>query len=284
MIALAQLDQYRVIGNPVAHSKSPLIHARFAEQTAQQMEYQTLLAPLDGFAACVQAFIQAGGKGANVTVPFKTEAYALATQLTQRAEMAGAVNTLKFDGGHIFGDNTDGLGLVSDIVRNAGISLKDKRILMLGAGGAARGVLLPILSAHPRELVIANRTAGKAQQLVTLAQAQADQGDKARVKASDWAQLDGKFDIIINATSASLQGEVPPISADLFNHTTLAYDMMYGAQLTPFLRFAQTRGALLRDGLGMLVEQAAGAFEVWRGVRPETAPVLAKLRQELELA
>jgi shikimate dehydrogenase len=282
VIALAQIDQYRVIGNPVAHSKSPMIHAQFATQTGQQMEYQTLLAPLDGFAACVQAFIQAGGKGANVTVPFKIEAYALATQLTQRAEMAGAVNTLKFDGGHIFGDNTDGLGLVSDIVHNAGISLKDKRILLLGAGGAARGVLLPILSEQPRELVIANRTAGKAQQLVTLTQTV--EGGKARVKASDWAQLNGKFDLIINATSASLQGEVPPLSADLFDHTTLAYDMMYGTQLTPFLRFAQARRALLRDGLGMLVEQAAGAFEVWRGVRPETTPVLAKLRQELELA
>lgn len=278
---LIQIDQYCVIGNPVAHSKSPWIHTHFAAQTAQTMEYSVLLAPLAGFAASVAALRQAGGKGANVTVPFKLEAFALATQLTARAQLAGAVNTLKFEGQHILGDNTDGVGLVNDIVRNAVIAIRGKRVLLLGAGGAARGALLPLLSEQPRELVIANRTVSKAQQLLALAQQHA--AASTLLSASDWAGLSGKFDIIINATSASLQDEVPPISASLFDHASLAYDMMYGAQPTAFLRFAQSRGALLRDGLGMLVEQAAEAFYLWRGVRPETAGVLAQLRHELEL-
>lgn len=275
-----QIDQYRVIGNPIAHSKSPLIHTRFAAQTGQNMEYSALLAPLDGFAASVSALRQTGGKGANVTVPFKLEAFALATQLTARAQLAGAVNTLKFEGEHILGDNTDGVGLVNDIVRNAAIAIRGKRVLLLGAGGAARGALLPLISEQPRELVIANRTVSKAGQLLALAQQHAAQN--TLLSASDWAQLDGRFDIVINATSASLQDEVPPISATLIDHTSLAYDMMYGAQPTAFLRFAQGRGALLRDGLGMLVEQAAEAFYLWRGVRPETAGVLAQLRHDLE--
>jgi shikimate dehydrogenase len=268
-------DRYAVIGNPIAHSKSPEIHAHFAAQTRQDMSYQRLLAPLDGFAASVQAFIAQGGKGANVTVPFKLEAYALATQLSERAQAAGAVNTLRFDGDRILGDNTDGVGLVADIVRNAGVCVAGKRVLLLGAGGAARGVILPLLLEHPAQLVIANRSAAKAE---ALAQQFAVHGN---IVASDFAALDGQFDLIINATSASLAAELPPISATLFGRDTLAYDMMYGKLPTVFMQFAAAQGASVRDGLGMLVEQAAEAFLVWRGVRPETAPVFAALRAAL---
>jgi shikimate dehydrogenase len=275
-----KIDQYRVIGNPIAHSKSPAIHALFAAQTAQHMAYQPLLAPLDGFAASVHAFRLAGGKGANVTVPFKLEAYAIATHLTARAKAAGAVNTLKFEGEQILGDNTDGIGLVADITRNAGATFQHKRILLLGAGGAARGVLMPILLEQPSELVIANRTPAKAHQLLELARSHGV--DTVSVNASDWTQLNGEFDIIINATSASLSDEVPPVAPVLFTSSTLAYDMMYGAAPTAFLRFANNAGAQLRDGLGMLVEQAAEAFYLWRGVRPETQLVLKGLRQSLE--
>jgi shikimate dehydrogenase len=281
MSELGKIDQYLVIGNPVAHSKSPAIHAQFAAQTAQHMAYQSLTAPLDGFAASVHAFIHAGGKGANVTVPFKLEAYSIATHLTARAQAAGAVNTLKFEGEQILGDNTDGIGLVADITRNAGLIFQNKRILLLGAGGAARGVLMPILLEQPNELVIANRTPGKAQQLLELAHSHGV--DTVSVSVSDWAQLSGEFDIIINATSASLSDEVPPVSPTLFTASTLAYDMMYGAAPTAFLRFADNAGAQIRDGLGMLVEQAAEAFYVWRGVRPETSSVLKALRESLEL-
>ncbi|MDO8179788.1 MAG: shikimate dehydrogenase [Undibacterium sp.] len=284
MSGVVNIDQYCVIGNPIAHSKSPAIHARFAAQTAQHMTYQRLLAPLDGFVESVTTFRDAGGMGANVTVPFKLEAYALATHLTARAQAAGAVNTLKFEGEQILGDNTDGIGLVADIVRNAGVALRDKRILLMGAGGAARGVLLPILAERPRELVIANRTLSKAEQLVELARNHCAIGsdDPVLVSAAEWTQLDGQFDIIINATSASLSDDVPPVSASILSASTLAYDMMYGATPTAFLRFAGTAGAQLRDGLGMLVEQAAEAFYLWRGVRPETTAVLAELRQSLE--
>ena len=281
MSELGKIDQYLVIGNPIAHSKSPAIHAQFAAQTAQHMSYQALMAPLDGFAASVHAYRLAGGKGANVTVPFKLEAYAIATHLTARAEAAGAVNTLKFEGEQILGDNTDGVGLVADITRNAGVTFQNKRVLLLGAGGAARGVLMPILLEQPNELVIANRTLAKAQQLLELAHSHGV--DTVSVSISDWAQLSGEFDIIINATSASLSDEVPPVSPALFTASTLAYDMMYGAAPTAFLRFSDNAGAQSRDGLGMLVEQAAEAFYGWRGVRPETSSVLKALRQSLEL-
>ncbi len=281
MSEFGKIDQYLVIGNPIGHSKSPAIHAQFAAQTAQHMSYKALMAPLGGFAASVHAFRHTGGNGANVTVPFKLEAYAMATHLTARAEAAGAVNTLKFEGEQILGDNTDGIGLVVDITRNAGATFQNKRVLLLGAGGAARGVLMPILLEQPSELVIANRTPGKAQQLLELAYSHGV--DTVAVSVSDWAQLSGEFDIIINATSASLSDEVPPISPALFNASTLAYDMMYGAAPTAFLRFADNAGAQIRDGLGMLVEQAAEAFYVWRGVRPETSSVLKTLRQSLEL-
>lgn len=268
-------DRYAVIGNPIAHSKSPDIHARFAAQTQQDMRYEPLLAPLDGFLATVQDFVRNGGKGVNVTVPFKLEAYALATTLTERARAAGAVNTLKFDGADMLGDNTDGFGLVSDIVRNAKVEIANKSVLLLGAGGAARGVLLPLLHEQPARLVLANRTHSKALDLAHRFAAQ------PRLKVSTFADLDDSFDIVINATAASLASEVPPISPRVFTAHTLAYDMMYGAQPTAFMRFAAQHGATVRDGLGMLVEQAAESFYLWRGVRPETAAVFAELRAQL---
>lgn len=271
-------DRYVVVGNPIAHSKSPDIHARFAEQTGQVIVYERMLAPLDGFEKSVRDFMRDGGKGANVTVPFKLEAYALATERTQRAAAAGAVNTLKFDAGSILGDNTDGVGMVTDIVRNAGVAIKGKRVLLLGAGGAARGVILPILDEQPDELVIANRTVSKAAEL-------ADQfapfTRHCRIAGSRFEGLEGRFDIIINATSASLSEDLPPVPSCIFGKTTFAYDMMYGKEPTVFMRFASGHGASVRDGLGMLVEQAAESFFMWRGVRPDTAAVYAELRSQL---
>jgi shikimate dehydrogenase len=267
-------DHYAVIGNPIAHSKSPAIHARFAAQTQQDMQYDHLLAPLDGFFSAVQNFIRDGGKGLNVTVPFKLEAYALATTLTERARAAGAVNTLKFDGGTMLGDNTDGIGLVTDIVRNARIAIAGRSVLLLGAGGAARGVILPLLNEQPARLVVANRTHAKALELARRF------SNQPRLKVSEFADLDDSFDIVINATAASLASEVPPISPRVFGAHTLAYDMMYGKEATAFMRFAQQHGASVRDGLGMLVEQAAESFYLWRGVRPETAAVFAELRKQ----
>ena len=269
-------DRYVVIGNPIAHSKSPEIHARFAEQTGQMLVYERLLAPLDGFASTVRAFVNAGGKGANITVPFKLEAFELANELTERARAAGAVNTFIFDDQHIVGDNTDGIGLVTDIVKNAGIALAGKRILLLGAGGAARGVVLPLLRENPAKLVIANRTPEKAQEL---AQRFAADGP---VESSTFEGVQTRFDIVINATSASLSADLPPVLPQVFGTDTLAYDMMYGKEPTVFMRFAQQHGAQMRDGLGMLVEQAAEAFFVWRGVRPDTALVLRELRGRMQ--
>lgn len=266
-------DRYVVIGNPIAHSKSPEIHARFAAQTGQQLAYDRLLAPLDGFAQAVRDFIRAGGKGANVTVPFKLEAHALATELTARAQAAGAVNTLKFDGDRILGDNTDGVGMVTDIVRNAGIAMRGKRILLLGAGGAARGVILPVLDEQPQSLTIANRTVSTAAELAALF------GSQAPIAVSGFEDLQGRFDIVINATSASLSDDLPPVPPTVFGE--FAYDMMYGKEPTVFMRLAAEHGAQVRDGFGMLVEQAAEAFYVWRGVRPDTAPVYSDLRARL---
>jgi shikimate dehydrogenase len=273
---MSSLDRYAVIGHPVAHSKSPDIHARFAAQTQQNLIYERLLAPLDGFAAAVRSFAQQGGRGANVTLPFKLQAHALATVLTQRAEAAGAVNTLKFDGNTILGDNTDGVGLVADIVRNAGTAVTGKTVLLLGAGGAARGVVMPLLSEAPAELVIANRTQSKAVEL-----AQRFSARHSNIHASDLVALDRPFDIIVNATSASLGTDLPQISPTVFGTGTFAYDMMYGRQPTVFMRFAVQHGASARDGLGMLIEQAAESFFVWRGVRPDTASVFAELRAKL---
>ena len=270
-------DRYAVFGNPIAHSKSPQIHAAFAAATAQDLRYEALLAPLDGFAGAVADFVAAGGRGANVTVPFKEEAFRLATRLSPRAARAGAVNTLVFSDAGILGDNTDGAGLVHDITRNLTVDLAGKRILLLGAGGAARGVIQPLLAEAPAALHIANRSADKA---VALAQAFADLAAVSGGSFSDLAGL--PFDVVINATSASLAGEPLPLPTGLFAPGCLAYDMMYGKGETPFLAQDRLAGAArCADGLGMLAEQAAEAFLVWRGVRPATAGVLATLRAAL---
>ena len=272
-------DAYCVFGNPIAHSKSPAIHAAFAQQTGEAIVYERRLVPLDGFALAARGFAAEGGRGANVTVPFKLDACALATELTPRAQAAGAVNTLRFDGDVILGDNTDGAGLVADIVRNAGVAILGKRVLLLGAGGAARGVVLPLLQEQPSELFIANRTVATAQALVAQFQ-EAGQGVDG-LRAGGFEQPEGQFDIVINATSASLAGDLPPVPTTVFGSHTLALDMMYGAAPTVFMDFAAGNGAQVRDGLGMLVEQAAEAFFVWRGVRPDTQQLLALLRGAL---
>lgn len=270
-------DRYAVIGNPISHSKSPLIHAAFARQTHQSMQYDALLSPLDGFQTTVRHFQQQGGKGMNITVPFKMEAYQLATSLTERATNAQAVNTFKFDQQDIVGDNTDGAGLVRDIECNLGVTLTSKRILLMGAGGAARGVILPILLQHPSLLTIANRTPEKAHVLKHQFDAH------GHLLARDYAELcNQRFDIIINATSASLNDTLPDLSPDLFEDVMLVYDMMYGSDLTRFLKYAQQHGAQrLSDGLGMLVEQAAESFFLWRGIRPETQSVISFLKSGL---
>jgi shikimate dehydrogenase len=262
-------DRYAVFGHPIAHSKSPQIHAAFARQTGQDVTYEAILAPKDGFAASVAAFVAAGGRGANVTGPLKEEAYRLADRLSSRAQRAGAVNTLSFAAEAVVGDNTDGAGLVADLTRNLHCALAGRRILLLGAGGAARGVIEPLLDQQPAALVIANRTVSRAQDLAALF----DRG----VRACGFDTLDSPFDLVINATAASLAGELPPLSPRVFTADTLAYDMMYGRD-TPFLAFARTHGAATADGLGMLVEQAAEAFYLWRDVRPDTASVIAALR------
>ncbi len=267
-------DLYAVFGNPIAHSKSPQIHAVFADQCVQAMRYMAILAPIDGFAAAIAKFIAAGGRGANVTLPFKEEAYRLATRLSERARIAGAVNTLTFNAGDIVGDNTDGEGLWRDLSRNLGLSLAGQRILLLGAGGAARGVVAPLLERAPERLTIANRTPAKAQRLAELFAAD------GAVSGVAYADLAGqRFDLVINATAASLAGELPPLPAGIFAADSLAYDMMYGRGETPFLAFARQNGAARgSDGLGMLVEQAAESFRLWRGVRPSTQELIARLR------
>jgi shikimate dehydrogenase len=263
---------YAVFGNPIAHSKSPLIHAEFARQTRQDLAYRALLAPLDGFAETLAAFRAGGGAGCNVTVPFKEQAFSLADRHTARAEVAGAANTLTFLEDAILADNTDGAGLVADLVHNQGVELKGARILLMGAGGATRGVLQPLLACAPAQLFIANRTAAKAEEL---ARRVADLGP---VTGGGYDALaDQQFDLVVNATSASLAGEMPAMPRTVFAAGALAYDMMYGRD-TPFLVFARECGARTCDGLGMLVEQAAEAFYGWRGVRPDTASVIRQLR------
>jgi len=266
-------DQYAVIGHPVAHSLSPRIHAAFARQTSQDIEYGTILAPVDGFVAAVGRFRAQGGRGLNVTVPFKLDAFSVSTTLTERASSAGAVNTLKFDGDSALGDNTDGAGLVADITIRLGVPLTGKRILLMGAGGAARGVVLPLLEQKPALLAIANRTVDKA---IALAARWTSQGDVRGGAYGDFA--DDNFDVIVNATSASLTGDIPPLSERACASATLAYDMVYGERATSFLSAAKSFGALIvSDGLGMLIAQAAESFFLWRGVRPEIAPVVAML-------
>ncbi|HYW04363.1 MAG TPA: shikimate dehydrogenase [Gammaproteobacteria bacterium] len=270
------MDRYAVMGNPIAHSKSPEIHRLFAEQTAQELTYEAILVPRDGFADAVHAFQQAGGRGLNVTLPFKGEAYTLSARRTTRAERAGAVNTLSCrPDGSLAGDNTDGAGLVRDLTLNHGIELEDIAVLLLGAGGAVRGVVGPLLEAGPLRTVIANRTADKA---VSLARHFAALG---HVEGTGLDGIDGRrFDLVINGTSASLDGQLPPLPDDLLRPGALCYDMVYADEATPFLRWAREHGARLAvDGLGMLVEQAAESFRIWRGVRPRTAPVIEALRR-----
>lgn len=274
------MDRYAVIGNPIAHSKSPQIHAAFASQSGQQMQYEALLAPDDGFVDAVRKFRAEGGRGMNVTVPFKLEACALADRRSARAEAAGAVNTLAFDADGIFGDNTDGAGLVRDLSAHWGCRLRGQRILLLGAGGATRGVLQPLLGCAPALLMIANRTAGRAHEL----RAQfTPMAGCAVFAAGGFGDLRGeRFDLVINATAASLAGEVPQLPPGIYLPDALAYDMMYGRGDTPFMQAARRDGASrVADGLGMLVEQAAESFLLWRGVRPDTRPVLAELRRHI---
>ncbi|MGH8494442.1 MAG: shikimate dehydrogenase [Moraxellaceae bacterium] len=270
------MERYCVFGNPVAHSKSPRIHREFARLTGQDMTYTAELVPLHDFETSVQDFFAKGGRGCNVTVPFKEEAWRLAAVRSVRAEKAGAVNTLLCGkDGRLYGDNTDGVGLVRDL-SNAAVGITQRRVLVLGAGGAVRGVLGPLLAEKPELLLIANRTREKAEQL---AQLFADEGE---IHACSFAELAGQsFDLLINGTSASLQGELPPLPTGLLAANSNAYDMMYGASPTVFLRWAQAQGAATRDGLGMLVEQAAEAFFIWRQQRPDTAGLLAQLRSEL---
>ena len=271
------MDRYAVIGNPVEHSKSPVIHREFARQTGQAIEYGRILSPLDAFRDTVLRFRDEGGKGLNVTVPFKLEAFQLTTTLTSRASHAEAVNTLKFEQDRIIGDNTDGAGLVRDIQNNFGIAIERKRVLLLGAGGAAQGVLYPLLDQEPALLVIANRTLDRALEM----QRKVEQRDvlSRTVSAQTYESLEGlSFDIIINATSAGLTDSTLPIPPGIFAADALAYDMMYGRE-TPFMQFARQEGAQVADGLGMLVEQAAESFYLWRDVRPDTRTVIEKLRQ-----
>ncbi|WP_456269443.1 shikimate dehydrogenase [Kushneria sp. AK178] len=272
---MSETPLYAVFGNPVAHSKSPQIHAAFAEQLGDPVHYDARLAPVDDFPGHWRDFMAEGGQGANVTVPFKQEAAGLADRLSERARLAGAVNTLIVtEDNTVVGDNTDGAGLLLDLERLEA-PLKDARILVLGAGGAVRGVLEPLLDAGPSELVIANRTVEKAAALAGLFDA------RGRIRGCGFEEIEGGFDLVINATSASLAGELPPLPETLFNEGALAYDMMYGAAPTIFLAWAQTLGVRGVDGLGMLVGQAAEAWYQWRGTRPDTAPVLTELRADL---
>ena len=276
-------DQYAVVGNPISHSKSPQIHSLFALQCDQDLEYRTLEAPLDGFAQSVLTFFARQGEqpaGLNVTVPFKQQAWEMAAELTGRARRAGAVNTLyRDDDGKLCGDTTDGVGLVRDLVDNHGCALQGIRILVLGAGGAVRGVLEPMLEQQPARLLVANRTAAKAEQL---AQDFAEFGD---VDGCGFDAVEGQFDLIINGTSASLQGELPPLPAAVLKPGGWCYDMMYGAEPTPFMIWGEQQEAgHVIDGLGMLVEQAAEAFAIWRGVRPQTRAVIDTVRAQLKPA
>ena len=269
-------DAYAVIGNPIAHSKSPEIHAAFARQTSQAIVYKRIFCGPDAFVETVRAFQAEGGKGLNITVPFKHEAFDFATKKSARAEQAGAVNTLVFNHEGVLGDNTDGAGLIRDITVNLRRALRGKNILLLGAGGASFGVAGPLLAEAPCALVIANRTVSKAE---TLVQRFSKLTAGCGLYASTYAALELKrFDVVINATSAGLSGDMPALPDSIFVPGALAYDMVYG-KVTPFMQLAQTRGAQVVDGLGMLVEQAAESFFIWRGVRPETAPVIAALRE-----
>ena len=267
-------DRYAVFGNPVAHSKSPYIHSSFARETGQQLTYEAIEAPVGGFAGAVDAFRRANGKGINITTPFKLDAYEYATDRTERARLAHASNCIKFDGDRAYAENFDGVGLVNDIVHNLGMPLGGRRVLMLGAGGAARGALLPFLAQRPAVLTVVNRDLAKTHALLR------DANAAASVRVANYGELhDERFEVVVNATSASLAGLVLPLPPGLYAPRALAYDMVYGDRPTTFLEQARAAGAAtLVDGLGMLVAQAAESFLLWRGVRPDTAPVIELLR------
>ena len=277
-MAYIKPDRYAVMGNPVEHSKSPQIHALFAQQTHQQLVYTANLVALDQFEHALQTFAENDGKGLNITVPFKHAAWQWVTQRSPRAACAGAVNTIMFlPDSTSYGDNTDGIGLVRDMTHNHGVTISGQRVLLLGAGGAARGVLMPLLEEQPTHLVIVNRTADKAMELAK------DLTDVGVVTGCTYQDLGAEqFDIIINATSASLHGEVPALPTAVLAKKCLCYDMMYGATPTAFMQWALQHGVQhALDGLGMLVEQAAESFFLWRGVRPETAPVISAIRAQI---
>lgn len=272
------IDRYAVVGNPVAHSLSPLIHAEFAKQTKQSLNYEKILAPLQGFARTVTEFYKQGGRGINVTIPFKEEAWRLADILDPLAAQARSVNTLKFiEDGKIEGYITDGIGLLRDLKNNLKITINGKRVLLVGAGGAARGALVSLMRENPELLVISNRTEAKARQLVY------EFREKARLYACEFSGLERwKFDVIINSTSVGLTGESIPLPEGIIAETGCCYDMVYGKHELPFLQWAQRQGvSCYVDGLGMLVEQAAESFYIWRGVRPKTKKLIEKLRKEL---
>ena len=272
------MDRYFVAGNPVEHSQSPFIHTEFARQTGQALRYERLLWPLDGFADSVAALAASGAKGCNITVPFKFEAFRQGRRLTDRARLAQAANVLCFDAEGWLADNTDGIGLVRDIERNAGVSLAGRRVLLIGAGGAASGALGPLLAAGVSEVTVANRSLGSAEALVDRHRPRAH---GATLRATPLDACGTGFDVVVNASASSLKGAPVPVAAAVLAPGALALDMMYGPAADTFLQWAAAASARGRDGLGMLVEQAAAAFELWRGVRPETASVLAALRERL---
>lgn len=277
-------DRYAVLGNPVQHSRSPRIHALFAAQTGQALDYGRVLCPLDGFGAAVHAFAAGGARGCNVTVPFKFEAAQRAGRVSERARLAGAANVLGFDGAdpaRWWADNSDGIGLVRDIERHAGVALAGTRVLLVGAGGAAAGVLGPLIEAGAAAMVVANRSAGKAQALVE-AHADLARRHHCTLAAAPLAAPGEAFDVLLNASSSSLAGAEVPVPAAVLRPGTLAVDLMYGPAAAPFLAWSRQHGGVPRDGLGMLVEQAAEAFRLWRGVMPDTIPVLATLRAEVD--
>lgn len=274
------MDKYAVIGNPIAHSKSPLIHEAFARQTGEVLSYERILAPLNQFASTISRLVDEGFRGANITVPFKFEAYSLCHSLSERARMAGAVNTLSFVDGVISGDNTDGAGLVTDILQNHAFSILGKDVLIIGAGGASEGVLFPLIAQSPSSLSVVNRTVTKAENMMLKASTMASTFN-IKLNVETFESLQGKrYDLIINATSTGLSEQSLPLPNSLFKDAALAYEMMYGTS-TPFTRYAEQNSCkTILDGLGMLVEQAAEAFYIWRGIRPETSSVIKHIRQQ----
>ncbi|MCB1699465.1 MAG: shikimate dehydrogenase [Pseudomonadales bacterium] len=278
---MSGIDKYAVFGNPIKQSRSPAIHAAFAQQCAQQMQYRAVLVQLDGFESAARKFFDEAGAGLNVTAPFKQNAFAFCDRLSDRALRAGAVNTMtRCDDGSIEGDNTDGIGLVRDMITNLGWVVQGLRVLVLGAGGAARGVLEPLLRERPRELLVVNRTADRARQLA------AEFADLGAVEGGSYSLIgDRSFDLIINATSAGLTGELPDLPGTILTERSYCYDLVYGAQPTAFMRWAAHHAAwAVADGLGMLVEQAAQSFYIWRRVRPDTGPVIRQIREALAAA